>query len=296
MSAAPARERLWTLPGRGGRDLVLGPGRPQVMGIVNLTPDSFSDGGRFADPEAAIAHALELEQGGATILDLGAESTRPGAEAIPAAQQLERLLPVLDGLRPRTAAALSIDTRSSEVARICLEHGADWINDVSALQHDPEMAPLAAAFDVPVVLMHMRGTPATMQDAPSYGDVVAEVVEELAARRAAALAAGIRPGRLLVDPGLGFGKLHEHNLELLRHLEALHVLEAPILLGASRKRFLGQALQTGETLPPPAERDVATLAAVALGQRAGVSVHRVHHARYASAFLRVLRELEGTGS
>ena len=287
--AAEARR----LPGRGGSELTLDPARPLVMGIVNLTPDSFSDGGRFAGPEAAVEAGLALEADGASILDLGAESTRPGSDFVAADEELARLLPVLEALRPRTSAALSIDTRKSEVARRCLELGADWINDVSGLGDDPELAAVVRDFDCPVVLMHMRGEPKTMQESPSYEDVTREVRDELGQRLDAALSAGIAQERIVLDPGLGFGKRHEDNLVLLRELATLHELGCPLLLGASRKSFLGRALAGEATPPPPSERDIATLASIALGHRAGVAVHRVHHARYASDFLRTLMALEG---
>ncbi len=280
-------------PSRGGRELTLDPAQPLVMGIVNLTPDSFSDGGRFAGPEAAVKAALALEADGASILDLGAESTRPGSDYVSSDEELRRLLPVLKALRPRTQAALSIDTRKAKVAQACLELGADWVNDVSGLRSDPELAAVLRDFDCPLVLMHMRGDPKTMQDSPSYEDVLSEVRAELGQRLEVALAAGIDQRRVILDPGLGFAKRYEDNLELLRGLAALHSLGCPILLGASRKSFLGRALGGESSPPPPAERDIATLASIAIGHRAGVAVHRVHQVRYASEFLRTLVALEG---
>lgn len=280
------------LPGRGGRDLHVGPALPCVMGIVNLTPDSFSDGGAYAAPLDAVTAALQLERDGAAILDLGAESTRPGAEPVSAEEELARLLPVLEALRPQTQAVISIDTMKAGVARACLERGADWINDVTALTHDPEMAHVVRDFDCPAVLMHIRGTPKTMQDAPSYEDALAEVRDELAAALERALAAGIRRERLLLDPGIGFGKRFEDNLALLRGMASLHELGAPLLLGTSRKGLLGRILAGDGEAPPARERDAATLATLAVGHRAGVSVHRVHNARYASDFLRILLALE----
>ncbi len=279
-------DRTFTIPSK--HPLTVGPNVPAVMGIVNLTPDSFSDGGQLPTVAAAVAHALGLERDGAAILDLGAESSRPGAEAVSADEEMRRLLPVLEELRPQTQVPISVDTTKAEVAAAALERGADWINDITALRADPELSRVAAEHGAPVVLMHMQGLPATMQAAPSYDDVVAEVVDSLEERLGAAVAAGIPAEHVLVDPGIGFGKRLEHNTGLLLGLARLRRLGRPVVLGVSRKSFLGEFL-TGDRLEPPsAERDVATVAAMAVGHAAGVCVHRVHNVRYARDALRTL--------
>ncbi|MFQ5505031.1 MAG: dihydropteroate synthase [Planctomycetota bacterium] len=288
------RSAEFLLPGRIGADLALGPARQRIMGIVNLTPDSFSDGGLFHDargrcrPEKAVRAALRLEQDGADVLDLGAESNRPGADPVAAETELQRLIPVLEALRPRTDLPISIDTKKAEVARIALEHGADWINDVSALRHDPEMGSVVAASGASVVLMHMRGSPKDMQEGPRYDDCLSEVKDHLGERAAHAERLGIPSNRILLDPGIGFGKRLVDNLALIRGLPELRSLGYPICLGASRKSFLGMLLAGERAAPPPAGRDAGTLAVLAFAHAAGVSVHRVHHVRYARDMLLVL--------
>lgn len=244
------------------------------MGILNVTPDSFSDGGRYLDPDAAVAHALRMLEEGADILDIGAESTRPGSAPVPPEEQERRILDVIRRLRERLPAGvpLSIDTTWASVARAALAAGADWINDTSAGLDDPDMLPLAAELQSPIVLMHRRGTPRTMQVAPEYGDVVGEVRDHLAARAEAALAAGVREGDILLDPGIGFGKNQEHNLALMAGLGRLVELGFPVLLGTSRKRFLGALC--GDVAPD--ERVAATCATTVLGVMQGVEVFRVH--------------------
>ena len=212
--------------------------RPRIMGILNVTPDSFSDGGRWLDPEAAVRRGLELVAEGADILDIGGESTRPGAAEVPVVEELRRVAPVIEALAQRVCVPLSVDTRKSGVARAALDAGAAIVNDVSALG-DPEMAAVVREAGAGVVLMHMRGTPAEMQCDPQYGDVVAEVRAYLAARIEAALAAGIGRGQIVIDPGIGFGKTTAHNLALLGAVNRLAEL-APVLVGASRKRFIGE--------------------------------------------------------
>ena len=230
------------------------------MGIVNVTPDSFSDGGRFFSTESAVAHARRLVAEGADLLDVGGESTRPGAEPVDEDEQRRRTAPVIAGIRSAgIAQPIFVDTRKAGVAAAALDAGATGINDISAFRDDPGMAVLVAERRVPVVLMHMRGTPATMQAAPAYADVVAT-------------AAGVRPACIAVDPGIGFGKTTEHNLELLRRVDALLSLNKPVLIGPSRKRFLGEILG----LPQPADRDTATLGAVAAAVLGGAAVVRVH--------------------
>ncbi len=252
----------------GGRDL-RAVGGTLVMGIVNVTPDSFSDGGRFLSPDAAIAHGRSLLAEGADLLDVGAESTRPGADPVPAAEQVRRLAPVLDGLR---GAPVSVDTASAEVAQYALAHGAIVVNDVTALA-DPGMAAVVARAGAGVVLMHARGTPRTMQADPRYDDVVAEVEAFLASRLATATAAGIAPEAVALDPGIGFGKTAEHNWALLAAIPRLAALGRPLVIGASRKRFLG-AVGGGDA--PPEQRLEASLAVAALAARDGAGVVRVH--------------------
>lgn len=258
------------------------------MGIVNLTPDSFSDGGRYKTPDAAVDAALEMAATGASVLDLGAESSRPGSDPVTPDEELRRLLPVLERLRPRTDLPISIDTTKASVARACLELGADWINDITALGGDAEMADVVAGAGAVVVLMHMRGTPKTMQDAPRYDDVVGEVRDALMARVRTAIESGIGTERILIDPGIGFGKRLEDNLALLRRLDVLVETGYPVLLGASRKRFLGALIDSGCAPRPIESRDAATIATLALGWFAGVTVHRVHNVRYAMDALRTL--------
>jgi dihydropteroate synthase len=241
------------------------------MGVLNATPDSFSDGGLHLDPAAAAEAAVRFVEDGAAILDLGAESTRPGAAPVPPDEELARLLPVLRAVRAAVRVPLSVDTRRARVARAALGAGADVVNDVSA-GRDPGMLPLCAAARVPVVLMHMRGTPITMQRRPRYADVVREVRDALAARARAAEQAGVAKGAIVVDPGIGFGKTVGHNLALLRHLDAIVALGYPVLVGVSRKGFLGRLLGGA----PPGARAFGTAAAVAFAVHAGARLLRVH--------------------
>jgi len=259
------------------------------MGIVNVTPDSFSDGGRWLRPEAAVEHALSLLEAGADLLDIGGESTRPGAAPVSEAEELRRVVPVLRALRPRTAVPLSIDTTKAAVARAALDLGCDWVNDVSGLRFDPEMLPLLARSACGVVLMHMQGEPRTMQQAPHYEDVVREVASWLATRVEALRDGGIDPDRVIIDPGIGFGKRMEDNLEILRHLDRLRVGGRPLLVGASRKAFLGTLLDE----PVADQRSDGDLAVVAWCRAAGVEFLRVHDVRGARRFLRVLDAIEG---
>jgi dihydropteroate synthase len=267
------------------------------MGVLNLTPDSFSDGGRHwradgrVDPEAALDQARAMLDAGAAVLDLGAESTRPagaaygaGASVVPAAEELRRLMPVLERLRGETDAALSVDTRKGEVARVALAAGADLVNDVEALA-DPALAAAVAASGCPVVLMHSRGDFAsTMQYHARYTDVAGEVRAELAAALARAEAAGVSRDQTVLDPGIGFAKGAEHNLLLLRRLDALASLGRPLLVGASRKSFIGRLTGAG-----PAGRLPGSLAAVAWAARHGASLVRVHDVAETVQFLTVLR-------
>jgi len=247
-------------------------GRFTVMGIVNVTPDSFSDGGLYLDVQAAVAHGLELEAEGAAILDVGGESTRPGASPVGEAEELRRVLPVLEGLRARGATAeLSIDTSKASVAAAALAAGATLVNDVTALRGDPAMADTVAAAGARCCLMHMLGTPRTMQADPHYGDVVSEVKAFLEERLAAAVAAGIAEDRVILDPGIGFGKTGEHNLELLRRLDEIVAIGRPVLIGTSRKSFLGRI--TGRDVD---ERLAGTIASNVLAFARGARLFRVH--------------------
>ena len=246
--------------------------RPRIMGIVNITPDSFSDGGRLATAQAAIDHALRLEEEGADILDFGAESTRPGSDPVPVEEELRRLMPVLEGLAGHTRALISVDTRNAEVMRRAAEAGADMLNDVSALTHDPDALEAAAESGLPVILMHALGDPKTMQLDPRYDDVALDIFEYLERRVESAEAAGIDRSRLIVDPGIGFGKTLHHNLELLAQIALLHGLGVPILVGASRKRFIGTL--TG--VEAASERISGSVGAAIAAAGQGVQVIRVH--------------------
>lgn len=251
--------------------------RPLLMGILNVTPDSFSDGGRHADVAAAVRHGAQMAQDGADIIDIGGESTRPGATRIPAAGQLQRVLPVLRELRRELPAScrISVDTTLSEVAAAAISEGAAIINDISAARDDAGMMALAARSDVDLVLMHMQGSPETMQKDPHYGDAVTEVRQFLLQRAAAAEAAGMARERVWIDPGIGFGKSRVHNLQLLAGLETLVSTGYPVLLGASRKRFMGMVCNVERF----DELVAATCATTALGVMAGVRMFRVHDVR-----------------
>ena len=262
---------------------------PCVMGVLNVTPDSFSDGGRFLAAEDALAHALALVREGAAIVDIGGESTRPGSGPVPAAQELDRLLPVIEALAGRVGVPISVDTTKAEVARGALAAGASLINDVSALRSDARMVEVVAEAGCPVCLMHMKGQPKTMQDEPRYDDVVDEVLRFLEERMAFALARGLREDQLMVDPGIGFGKTVDHNLALLRDLHRFTELGRPVVLGASRKRFLGVILGA-----EPGERVIGTVATTVVGLLAGAHVFRVHDVKPNFEALRVgLAVLEG---
>ncbi len=239
------------------------------MGVVNVTPDSFSDGGRFLDAQSAIAHGEQLAAQGAAILDVGGESTRPGADPVPAEEELQRVVPVIAGLAG--TARVSIDTSKTAVAVAALDAGASYVNDVTAFRGDPDLAGLVADRGVDCCVMHMLGTPRTMQDDPRYGDVVDDVKAFLEERLAFAVAAGIAEERVMLDPGIGFGKTVEHNLALIARLDELVALGRPIVFGVSRKSFLGKL--TGRELD---DRAVATAAANVLALERGASVFRVH--------------------
>jgi dihydropteroate synthase len=254
-----------------------------VMGTVNVTPDSFSDGGRFLDPEAAIAHGLELVAAGADLLDVGGESTRPGAEPVDDAEERRRVLPVIEALAARAGVPVSIDTTKAAVAEAALRAGARVVNDISAGRHDPDLLGVVAQHGAGYIAMHMQGEPRTMQDAPHYDDVVREVGDFLAERAEVARAAGIGAGALALDPGIGFGKTVAHNLDLLAHLDALVAhLDAPIVVGASRKRFLAALLGDAGVPDTTERRDDCTLATTVWATGLGARVVRVHDVRSAA--------------
>lgn len=263
-----------------------------VMGVVNATPDSFSDGGAFLDPRRAIEHGLDLVADGADLLDVGGESTRPGAAPVGEAEELARVLPVVRGLVDATRTPISIDTTKARVAEAALAAGASIVNDVSAGRTEPGILAVAARAKAGCVLMHMHGAPRDMQRDPRYGDVVREVRAFLAERAAVALAAGIDRSRLWIDPGIGFGKTLEHNLALLRRLGELRELGFPILLGVSRKSFIaGVEEAAGVPRSPAGERLGGTLAALAIGVANGASIVRVHDVREAKQAALVARAL-----
>lgn len=264
----------YTLRLPAGRTLVLGR-RTLVMGILNVTPDSFADGGAYPDPGRAVEAALALEEAGADVIDVGGESTRPGAAQLSAAEEAGRAVPVLRRLAPRLRAPISIDTYKAEVARQALDHGAALVNDVSALGYDPGLAAVVAETGVPLVLMHMRGRSHDMYRHADYDNVARQVVEELAAAIDRATAAGISRDQLMVDPGLGFAKRSAQTFAVLARLDALAALDRPILVGPSRKSFLQEAV--GER--PPGEREWGTAAAVASAVLLGAHVVRVHGVR-----------------
>lgn len=245
--------------------------RPMLMGVVNVTPDSFFDGGRFLDPQAAVAHALRLVEEGADLLDIGAESTRPGATSVDEAEESRRLIPVVTAVAKAVAVPISVDTSKAGVAKAALDAGAIIVNDVTALRGDPAMVELVAETGAGLVLMHMQGTPRTMQEAPHYHDVVEEVGVFLAERARWAMERGVTKSQILLDPGVGFGKVLVHNLDLLARLRILTNLGFPLLVGLSRKGFIGQLLDR-----PVQDRAWGTAAAVALAVEQGANILRVH--------------------
>lgn len=247
---------------------------PCIMGVVNVTPDSFSDGGRFFDADAALQQSLALVREGAAVIDIGGESTRPGSDWVTLDEELRRVLPVVEALAERVGVPISIDTTKAEVARRALAAGAAIVNDVTALRGDESMAAVVAESGCPVCLMHMQGQPKTMQQDPHYDDVVSEVLGFLEERMAFALSRGVREEQIMLDPGIGFGKTAGHNLSVLRHLDRLVELGRPVLVGASRKRFLGAILGV-----EPDQRAIGTVATTVLGVQAGAHVFRVHDVR-----------------
>lgn len=255
--------------------LLLGP-RTLLMGVLNVTPDSFSDGGKFFDPQRAVDHALAMERDGADLLDIGAESTRPGSQPVTTAEELLRLLPVLRALLPLLKIPISIDTRRAEVAEAALSAGAQLINDVSGLRHDPRLAEVAAKHKAPLIVMHMRGEPGTMQKGPFARDVLKDVMRGLRAAVAKARQAGVAKSQIILDPGIGFGKTHAQNYELLQKLPQLAKLGYPLLVGTSRKGFLGATLAREGKPAPPEQRIWGTAATVTASILNGAHIVRVH--------------------
>ncbi len=252
---------------------LLGQNRPLVMGIVNNTPDSFSDGGAFANLDDAAQRALNLIDEGADIIDIGGESTRPGAEEVPIALEIERTIELIEKLRKKTQAPISIDTRKPEVARLAIAAGANLWNDVSALSFSPDSIAIAAKLDVPIVLMHFQGLPETMQENPYYRDVIAEVLAFLTQRVAAAINGGIERKNLILDPGIGFGKTLEHNLELIANLQKFAALGLPILFGSSRKNFIKLIDEKAQN---PKDRLGGSIATAIIAANKGARIIRVH--------------------
>ena len=269
----------------------LGMDQPRIMGILNVTPDSFSDGGRFAGARAAVAEGGAMAAAGADILDVGGESTRPGAGEVPVGEEVARVVPVIAALSAGEGTPISVDTRKAAVAEAAFDAGARVLNDVAALTFDAALAPLAAWRKTPVILMHAQGTPQTMQADPRYENVLLDVYDWLAARIAAAEAAGIPRDRIAVDPGIGFGKTVEHNLALLKGLALFHGLGCPILLGASRKRFIG----TLATVAQADQRGPGTLAVMLAAVAQGVQFHRVHEVAGARQALTLWQAVTGRG-
>ncbi|MBB5746654.1 dihydropteroate synthase [Brevundimonas variabilis] len=262
----------------------VGTGAPKIMGIVNVTPDSFSDGGRLSSTEAAVAHALKLIEQGADILDIGGESTRPGATPVPVEEETARVVPLIMALRDRWAGPISIDTMKPQVAQAAVGAGATMWNDVTALSHAPDSLRTAADLGCDVVLMHMQGAPQTMQQAPLYADVVSEVVDWLGARAEMAIAAGVRRERIWLDPGIGFGKTPNHNLALTAGLRQLSGLGYPVLYGASRKRVI-QSVDS--TAADPLDRLGGSIALALEAARQGADIIRVHDVRETVQALRI---------
>jgi dihydropteroate synthase len=257
------------------------------MGVINVTPDSFADGGLCFDQDTAVNHALALAAAGADILDFGGESTRPFSEPTPLNEELQRVLPVIAQVRARTPIPISIDTYKSGVARAALEAGANIINDISAMRFDPDMVHLAREYGAPVILMHMQGTPKGMQAKPHYHDLLGELRAFFQERLDFATSHGLPRELLVLDPGLGFGKTFQHNMEILNNLDAFLDLGCPLLIGPSRKAFLGHLLGG----LPPGERDIGTLAALAVAVQRGAHIVRVHNVAYAKQFFTVLRAI-----
>ena len=270
------------------QDWCLNPKRETlVMGIVNVTPDSFSDGGKFFSPEVAISHASKLISQGADIIDIGGESTRPGAEQVSESEELKRVIPVIEKIRTDNPTILiSIDTTKASVAKHAVEAGADIINDVSGLSFDNNMIGIVESFNIPVVIMHMKGNPQNMQLNPEYKDIVNEILDFFKMKITIAIQSGINRSMIILDPGIGFGKTVEHNFELLSRLNEFNVLELPIMIGPSRKSFIGITLDL-----PPEDRVEGTAAAVSAGVMNGASIVRVHDVKSMKRVVRIIEKV-----
>ena len=265
-----------------GHSLDLGK-RTHVMGVLNVTPDSFSDGGLYFQKEKAIEHGLLLVQDGADIIDVGGESTRPFSEEVSLQEELDRVVPVVEALSKEVQVPISIDTCKAEVARRALKAGASIINDISALRFDPDIVSVAAEAGVPVILMHMQGTPGDMQKNPSYQNLIPEILDFLKRAVDRAVSGGIKNDLIIVDPGIGFGKTVEHNLEVIRELGQFRVLGRPVLLGTSNKTFIGQLLNK-----EPHDRDTGTMATIAAGVLNGANIVRVHNVKKAVETVKII--------
>ena len=270
------------------QDWCLNPKRETlVMGIVNVTPDSFSDGGKFFSPEVAISHASKLITQGADIIDIGGESTRPGAEQVSESEELKRVIPVIEKIRTDNPTILiSIDTTKASVAKHAVEAGANIINDVSGLSFDDNMISVVGSFNIPVVIMHMKGNPQNMQLNPDYKDIVNEILDFFKMKIEIAIQSGINRSMIILDPGIGFGKTVEHNFELLSRLNEFNVLELPIMIGPSRKSFIGITLDL-----PPEDRIEGTAAAVSAGVMNGASIVRVHDVKSMKRVVRIIEKV-----
>lgn len=261
--------------------------RTYIAGVLNITPDSFSDGGLYFGVDKALRQAERLIEAGADLLDIGGESTRPFSQPVPLEEELSRIIPVIKAIRERFDIPISVDTYKAKVAEEALSAGANLVNDISALRFDPKMAEVVARYQVPVILMHMKGTPQTMQIDPSYEDVIQEIKQFFEQRIEAAERAGIRREHILLDPGIGFGKRLEDNLKIIREVDAFFELGLPVMLGPSRKSFLGQILDKEAR-----ERDTGTMAVVALAAFQGVHLVRVHNVEMARDTIKVIQALK----
>ena len=261
------------------------------MGILNVTPDSFSDGGHYFKRDRALEHGLAMAADGADIIDVGGESTRPYAERISLSEELDRVIPVVEGLHKALKIPISIDTLKADVAEEALKAGASILNDISALRHDSRMVSVAAKAGVPVILMHMKGTPSDMQDNPVYNHLIPEIKDFLICAMNRAVEGGVEKSRIILDPGIGFGKTFDHNLEIIRDLHKLHSLGRPILLGTSRKAFLGKLLDKKAL-----ERDIGTMATIAAGVLNGAGIVRVHNVKMALETIKVIDAIRNVAS
>lgn len=265
--------------------------RTHIMGILNVTPDSFADGGKYFDPARAIERGIQMAEEGADIIDIGAESTRPGAEPVAVEEELRRIIPVVEGLLSEVDIPISIDTYKSFVAETALNAGAQLINDISGLRFDPQMKEVVARFQVPIVIMHIKGKPRNMQQDPYYENLIGEIYEYLAESMRIAREAGIRQENIIIDPGIGFGKRLMDNYEILKRLKEFQGLACPILIGPSRKSFIGKVLSL-----PPEQRLAGTIAAVAIGIQNGAHIVRVHDVQEVSRACRIVDLLVGKTS